>query len=118
MSPPELTALQDRVRPMLPNAVFVSATAEDGLEPLRRALLAAERKERPLSSIHVPLSDGKLLAELHRHGEVIEQRAVGDEWVITARLDAATAGRLARLGATITGGQSADRAGHDRRKRR
>ena len=103
LSPPELAALQDRVRPVLPNAVFVSATVDDGLEPLRRALLAAERQERPVSCVRLPLADGKLLAELHQHGEVIEQRAVGDEWVITARVDAATAGRLTRLGATVEG---------------
>jgi len=97
----ELAALQDRLRPVMPNVVFVSATAEDGLEPLRRALLAAERKERPVSCVRLPLSDGKLLADLHQHGEVLDQRAVGDEWVITARLDPATAGRLVRLGATV-----------------
>ncbi|MGH7648295.1 MAG: GTPase HflX [Gemmatimonadaceae bacterium] len=102
LSPPDLAALQDRVTRLMPNAVLVSATAEDGLEPLRRALLAAERKERPLSQVRLPLSDGKLLAELHRQGEVIEQRAEGDEWVVTARVDAATAGRLARLGAVVS----------------
>lgn len=102
LSPPDLAGLQDRVTRLLPNAVLVSATAEDGLEPLRRALLAAERKERPLSQVRLPLSDGKLLAELHRNGEVIDQRAEGDEWVITARVDAATAGRLARLGAVVS----------------
>ena len=101
LPPAELAALQDRVRPVMPNVVFVSATAEDGLEPLRRALLAAERKERPVSCVRLPLSDGKLLADLHQHGEVLDQRAVGDEWVITARLDPATAGRLVRLGATV-----------------
>jgi GTP-binding protein HflX len=55
-----------------------------------------------LSQVRLPLSDGKLLAELHRNGEVIEQRAEGDEWVVTARVDAATAGRLARLGAVVS----------------
>ena len=102
LSPPDLAALQDRVTRLLPNAVFVSATADGGLEPLRRALLAAERKERPVSQVRLPLSDGKLLAELHRNGEVIEQRAEGDEWVVTARVDAATAGRLVRLGAVVS----------------
>ena len=102
IAPPDLAPLQDRATRLLPNAVFVSATAADGLEPLRRALLAAERKERPLSQVRLPLSDGKLLAELHRNGEVIEQRAEGDEWVVTARVDVATAGRLARLGAVVS----------------
>ena len=84
---------------------------------MHRALLAAERKERPVSCVRLPLSNGKLLADLHQHGEVLDQRAVGDEWVITARLDPATAGRLVRLGATVqadhrrtTGGPQADTA--------
>ena len=36
-----LAALQERVNNLLPNSVFVSATSDEGLEPLRRALLAS-----------------------------------------------------------------------------
>jgi hypothetical protein len=42
-----------------------------------------------------------MLAELHRAGEVLEQRSDGDEWVVTARVDDATVGRLKRQGATV-----------------
>ncbi len=46
-----LSALQDRVRDEMPNAVFVSAVAEDGLEPLRppavgRAAVGGERRSQ------------------------------------------------------------------------
>jgi GTP-binding protein HflX len=98
----ELIALEHRVSALVPNSVFVSAVADDGLEPLRRALLAATRRERPLIHVRLPLSDGKLLAELHQHGVVIEQRAEGDEWIVTARVDAVTAARLERQGAVVS----------------
>lgn len=97
----ELIALQERMRTVLPSSVFVSAVSEDGLEPLRRSLLAALRRHRPVLELRIPLSDGRMLAELHRTGEVLEQRSEGDEWVVTARMDDATVGRLKRQGATV-----------------
>ena len=90
----ELIALEDRVQRAIPNSVFVSAVLPDGLEPLRRALVTARRQLRPTTVLRIPLGDGKLLAELHRNGEVISQEADGNEWVVTARLDPATLGRL------------------------
>jgi len=99
---PSLLALQERVRNLMPNSVFVSAVAEDGLEPLRRALQGAVRRARPVALVRLPLSDGKLLAELHRSGEVLQQHTEGDEWVVTARVDEAVLGRLRRQGAVIT----------------
>jgi GTP-binding protein HflX len=100
----ELLALQERMRGLHPNSVFVSAVSEDGLEPLRRALLASLRQLRPVSELRLPLSDGRMLAELHRVGEVLEQRTDGDEWVVKARVDDATLGRLKRQGAVVREG--------------
>jgi len=99
-----LLALQERVTQYVANAVFVSAMSEHGLEPLRRALLAAVRTRRPVAEISLSASDGKLLAEIHRSGEVLEQRTVGERLVIRARVDAALAGRLRRAGADVSGG--------------
>jgi len=74
--------------------VFVSAVAEDGLEPLRRSLLGSLRAQRPLIELRLPAHDGKAIAEIHRDGEVIEQRVDGDEIVIAARLAPELAARL------------------------
>jgi len=98
-----LLALQERVTQYVSNAVFVSAVAEHGLEPLRRALQAAVRARRPLSEISLSASDGKLLAEIHRNGEVIDQRTEGEQLIVRARVDAALAGRLRRAGAKVNG---------------
>jgi GTP-binding protein HflX len=100
---PEREALMERVRNLLPNSVFVSATAEDGigLEALRQDVAARIRALRPVSRVSLPSGDGKLLAELHREAEVVDVRTEGDHVVVDARLNDALAGRLRRAGATV-----------------
>ena len=97
----DLVAMQERVLADNPMAVFVSATAPSGLGPLRRSLQAALRLRRPVAEISMSSSDGKLLAEIHREGEVLEQRTVGDRLVLRARVDERLAGRLRRAGAVV-----------------
>ena len=92
-------ALQERAKDVAPDSVFVSALTEGGLEPLRRALLSTVRALKPVTELRVSTSDGRLLAELHRSGEVIDQRNDGDEMVIRVRLDAAALGRIRAAGA-------------------
>ncbi|MDQ3080792.1 MAG: GTPase HflX [Gemmatimonadota bacterium] len=99
-----LVALEERISRLVPGSVFVSATRAGGVEPLRRALLKHARIRRPLSEIRLPLSDGKLLAEIHREAEVLEQRHEGAELVLTARLDDSLAGKLRRAGAAVATG--------------
>jgi len=94
-----LPALHARAKEIAPESVFVSAVAEGGLEPLRRALLAVVIKLRPATELRIPASDGRLLAELHRAGEVLEQRHDGNELVVRVRLDAASLGRARAAGA-------------------
>jgi len=96
-----LLALQERIGRLVSDAVFVSAMVEGGLEPLRRALSAAVRARRPLAEIWLSPADGKLLAEIHRQGEVLDQRTEGDRLVLRARVDEALAGRLKRAGAEV-----------------
>ena len=100
----ELLALQERVARLTSGALFVSTMTEDGIEPLRRALALAVRARRPLSEIRFPAADGKLLAEVHRGGEVIDQRVDGEALVLTARVDDALASRLRRAGAMVAQG--------------
>jgi GTPase len=96
-----LLALEERITNLLPNSVFVSAHADAGLEPLRRALLTNTRALRPLSEIRLGAGEGRLLAEIHRLGEVIDQRTDGADLVLRARVDDALAGRLRRAGARV-----------------
>ncbi|HKO16372.1 MAG TPA: GTPase HflX, partial [Gemmatimonadaceae bacterium] len=83
----ELLALQERIGHLVRDAVFVSTVAEGGLEPLRRALSVAVRARRPLTEIRLSPTEGKLLAEIHRDGEVLDQRMDDDRLVLRARVD-------------------------------
>jgi GTP-binding protein HflX len=98
----ELLALQERVRDKYPESIFVSALAEGGLDPLMRALVTRVRSMRPVSEVRIPASDGRLLAELHREGEVIDQRSEDSVLVLHVRATEALIGRLRRGGATVS----------------
>ena len=94
-----LAALHVRAKEIAPDSVFVSAVVDDGLEPLRRALLAVVLKLKPVTELRIPASNGRLLAELHRAGEVLEQHHDGEEMIVRVRLDAAALGRARAAGA-------------------
>lgn len=98
---PALLALQERVREGVTDAIFVSAMSDEGLEPLRRALLGVLRARRPMMEVEVPAIDGRLLAEVHRSTDVLEQAQHDGVIVLRARLDASTAGRLRGKGALV-----------------
>jgi GTPase len=101
LSGDELLALQERGRDVLGEAIYVSTIAEGGLEPLRRALIAAIRVTRPLMEVEIPVTDGRLLAEVHRSADVLDQAQRDGVMVLRVRLDDATAGRLRGKGAKI-----------------
>ncbi|MEP6989951.1 MAG: GTPase HflX [bacterium] len=94
-------ALQERVTALVPNAVFVSTEAEHGLDPLFRALRGAMRARRPVAEVWLHPREGKLLAEIHQHGEVLDQRSEGEQMVIRARLPERLRGRLEQAGADV-----------------
>ena len=96
-----LVAMRERIGNLLPNSVFASSVDEGGLEPLRRALVGALRARSSVAEVRMGSGEGKLLAELHRGAEVIDQRMDGDEIVLRARVDEALVGRLRRGGASV-----------------
>jgi GTP-binding protein HflX len=96
-----LLALQERIASEGQEAVFVSAMQEHGLDPLKRALQTHMRTRRPLAEIHLSSTDGKMLAEIHEYGEVLDQRTVGEQLVVRARVGEKLAGRLRRAGAIV-----------------
>ncbi len=101
LSEEESLALQERVTALVPNAVFVSSEAEHGLDPLRRALRHAMRARRPVAEVWLQPSQGKLLAEIHQHGEVLEHRTEGETIVVRARLPEKLRGRLEQAGVDV-----------------
>ena len=102
LSHDDLLALQERVRDKYPESIFVSALAEGGLEPLMRSLVTRVRTMRPIAEVRIPAGDGRLLAELHREGEVIDQHNEDSVLVLHVRATEALIGRLKRSGATVS----------------
>jgi GTP-binding protein HflX len=94
-------ALQERLAAIAPGSVLVSALEPGGLEPLRAALGEAVRRSRPVVELRIPAGQGKLLADVHRSGEVLGQKTDGENLLVRARLDRATLGRLIRSGAAL-----------------
>jgi len=97
----EAAAVRERVSALVPNSVFVNTAEEGGLEPLKRELLRRLREGKRVVEIRLPATDGKALAELYRSAEVVSQESVDGEIVVTARVDAAAVGRLARAGVAV-----------------
>ena len=100
LPPEDVAALRERMANLLPHSVFVSAVASQGMEPLRESLLEGIRRQRPVVQLRIPAADGKLLAEIHREGDVLTTASDPDtgDTVMTARVDAVFRGRLERAG--------------------
>jgi flavin-dependent dehydrogenase len=59
------------------------------------------RARRPIAEVWLSHSDGRLLAEIHQHGEVLDQRSEGECMVIRARLPERLRGRLEQAGVDV-----------------
>ena len=73
-------------------AITVVTMETDAMVPTRR----------PMVRIRLSPSDGKMLAEIHRDGEVVDQRMEEESLVVDARIDSALAGRLRKAGAEVS----------------
>ena len=106
LEPGQVEGLRERMAALLPGSVFVSCYDAGGLEPLRENLLAAVRARRPAVQLRIPAAMGKVLAEIHRSGEVVSSthdEETGDV-LMTARVDSALFGRLERDGLVVGAG--------------
>ena len=100
---PELQrALRERIDALAPGSLFTSATDAAGLESLRDLLRESLRNRRPEVELLVPMTDGRLLAEVHRLGEVKSSDADEEAGVLRIRgwFDAAALARLEHDGAS------------------
>ena len=100
----EPEAFMARVRERFPHAVASAATgagAGFGVDPLRAVLRTSAQALRPVARIQVPVGDGKLLAGLHRDGEVMAEVQVDGVVQVTARVEARLLGKLRRAGIAV-----------------
>lgn len=101
LAPEVREALSARLENLAPGSLFTSAADAGGLEPLRDLLRERLRNRRPEVTLLIPMTDGKLLAEAHRTGEVLESEPDDESGLIRlrGRFDAAALGRLEHGGA-------------------
>lgn len=98
----ERAGFEERLHNLVPEALFVSAHAPHGLEPLRAELVNSIRRLRPLMEVRVGAHQGAVLASLHRDGEVLGQRSDGSDLLVMVRVDDILAGRLRQAGVEMS----------------
>jgi GTP-binding protein HflX len=68
------------------DVIPISALTGSGIDALREAMAEQLRSGAELHHIRLPASEGSRIAWLHARGEVVEQRADGNEMAVTVRL--------------------------------
>ena len=98
---PDREAFLGMVRERYPHAVLTSTVRDGGIDDLRRALRTSAQALRPIAEIRVPVSNGKLLATLHRDAEILEQHQTNGVVMLRARIEARLLGRLRQQGVEV-----------------
>ena len=105
---PDPEAFLALVRERYPHAILTSTISHSafriphlGVEDLRLALRTSAQALRPVAEIRVPLSNGKLLATLHRDAEILHQEQTNGVVTLRARLEARLLGRLRQEGVEV-----------------
>ncbi len=86
-----------------PEAVFISARQGTGLDLLRERMRAAHAKDLVELELAIPASDGLLISELHRVGEILKQSHDDNRLLLRVRLPEGEARRLGLLPGTASG---------------
>lgn len=106
LTPGEREGLRERCRHLFPAYVMVSAVEGDaGVLELRDVLLERVRRHAPPVRLRLAHANGRLLAELHREGEVVALQHAEDATYVTVRLEAGVLARALRDGATQVDGE-------------
>ena len=98
---PDREAFLTLVREHYPHAILTSTVRDGDVADLRRALRASAQALRPIAEIRVPISDGKLLATLHRDAEILHQEQTNGVVTLRARIEARLLGRLRQEGVEV-----------------
>ena len=109
---PDPATFLAQVREHYPHAVLTAATLDragplstadprPGVEGLRSVLRTSAQALRPVARIQVPVTEGKLLAALHRDSEVLREVQVDGIVEVTARVEAQLLGKLRREGVAV-----------------
>ena len=93
LEPGEAESVRNRL-PRKAAATAVSALTGEGTEALLTAIRARLDQGRPVVQLRVSVADGRTIAWLHEHGDVLERRDDDDFAHLCVRIDAADLARL------------------------
>jgi GTPase len=94
-------ATRDRILAHYPHAIGISARSGAGLPELARAVSDALGRGFRDVDVETDPGNGRLLAWLGRHGEVLSRRFTDDRVVVHCRVPAALIGRIPEAEATV-----------------
>jgi GTPase len=94
-------AARDRILAHYPHAIGISARSGVGLPELARAVSDALGRGFRDVDVETDPGNGRLLAWLGRHGEVLSRRFTDDRVVVHCRVPAALLGRIPEAEATV-----------------
>jgi GTPase len=94
-------AARDRILAHYPHAIGISARSGAGLPELARAVSDALGRGFRDVDVETDPGNGRLLAWLGRHGEVLSRRFTDDRVVVHCRVPAALIGRIPEAEATV-----------------
>ncbi|HSG82825.1 MAG TPA: GTPase HflX [Gemmatimonadota bacterium] len=91
---PEESAIDERASALLGDHVFTSTLESGGLETLRTELKRLAMEDWPTVTLTIPASEGRVLAELYREGEVVWREQRGERIQLRIRLRSEVLDRL------------------------
>jgi len=77
---------REGLRVTYPDAVFVSGLTGDGLDRMRSQIYHHLEGARVTLDLKLPQSEGRLISDLHRIGEVLTTQYVGNDVLMTVKL--------------------------------
>jgi GTPase len=86
-----------RLAAVYQGAVAISALSGDGIDALLATIGDRLRALSRIVELHIPYDRGDAIAAVHREGEVVSEAHTDGGVVIRARLDDASAGKLAEF---------------------
>lgn len=87
----------EEIRRTFGEGILTSALTGQGLSDLRERMVAMVRQWQVPVEVEIPLTDGRTLAEIGRHGTILHQQWAGDRLRVHALLDRRFASRVAPL---------------------
>jgi len=105
---PDPDAFLALVREKYPHAILASSISHStfrisrsGVDALRLALRTSAQALRPIAEIRVPVTNGKILAALHRDAEILHQEQTNGVVTLRARIEARVLGKLRQEGIEV-----------------